>query len=354
MSQMKLGTKIVLGFSLLILIALALGGMAVWNMTTVAGQSNILAYEYVPEVEVANNVERYSLAAMYANRGYGFTEDESFLKTGQENLAQVEKYLADAETLAVKSAHLAKLKEQAGKAKENVAKYKGLLEETVAKNKRLVELRAQMYGASAKYMQNCADFLESQNQAMAKEIAEGAPPERLKERLLKITIVNDIIDLGNAARVGNFKSQATRSPETMREALKSFPEIEKKFEALRAVTRQEVNIRQINETKSAGDQYKDAMEQFLARWLEREELNKNRGQAADSVLEAAQATSQAGIEQTNQIARGAASSLAASSNIMIVGLVAALIVGILLAIFITRSITGPINRIIEALSAGSE
>ncbi|MBU2550378.1 MAG: chemotaxis protein, partial [Proteobacteria bacterium] len=354
MSQMKLGTKIVLGFSLLIVIALILGGLAVYQMKSVQSESVKLAEEYVPEVDVANNIERYSLLTMYANRGYGYTESEQFLKDARENLAKVEKYLADADALAGKAKHLVKLKSQVLQAKGSVAEYKTLAEETVTLNERLAGLRETMDQAAAQYVKNCNDFLASQNQAMEKEIAEGAPPDRLKERLLKITLVSDVINMGSAARIGNFKSQAARSPETMREALKNFPEIDKKFEALRAVTRQDVNIRQINDTKSAANQYKDAMEQFLARWLEREEVNKKRGQAANQVLQAAETTSQAGIEQTNTIAQDAASLLSTSSTIMIIGLLVALVVGIALAILITRSITGPIRRIIEALSSGSE
>ena len=68
--HMKLGTKIITGFALLIVIACALGGLAVWNMKTVQSVATILVTENVPEVAVANNVERYSLETMYEMRGY--------------------------------------------------------------------------------------------------------------------------------------------------------------------------------------------------------------------------------------------------------------------------------------------
>jgi methyl-accepting chemotaxis protein len=45
--------------------------------------------------------------------------------------------------------------------------------------------------------------------------------------------------------------------------------------------------------------------------------------------------------------------LSAASTIMIIGLIVALILGVLLAFFITRSITGPINRIIAGLNEGA-
>ncbi|MBF0303699.1 MAG: MCP four helix bundle domain-containing protein, partial [Desulfamplus sp.] len=54
--NMKLGTKIALGFGSLIIIALLLGGMAVVNMRTVSVESTKLANEYVPEVAVASEI----------------------------------------------------------------------------------------------------------------------------------------------------------------------------------------------------------------------------------------------------------------------------------------------------------
>ena len=73
--NMKLGTKIACGFSLLILLACILGGVAVWEMRDIQTETTTLAKEFVPEVKVANNIERHSLKTMYAMRGYGFTGD---------------------------------------------------------------------------------------------------------------------------------------------------------------------------------------------------------------------------------------------------------------------------------------
>ena len=84
MKKAKLGTKIVLGFCALIFIAMALGGMAVWNMKSVVGESSKLAKEFVPEVQVANEIERHSLVTMYNMMGYAWSQREDYLKNGRE------------------------------------------------------------------------------------------------------------------------------------------------------------------------------------------------------------------------------------------------------------------------------
>ena len=132
--NLKLATKIGLGFSLLILIACLLGVLSIFNMKRVEVESKKLAQEYVPEVELANNVERHSLLTMYAMRGYGLSENQQYLQEGRKNLEETENYINDCQKLADESKHLVKLKEAVVKCRENVNIYKELVNQTVDRN----------------------------------------------------------------------------------------------------------------------------------------------------------------------------------------------------------------------------
>jgi methyl-accepting chemotaxis protein len=93
---MKLGTKIALGFFSLIMIAVALGSLATWSMLNVKQTATVLSEQNVPEVAVANNVERTSLKTMYETRGYAYTEEKTFLDGARKELEEVKKYLKEA------------------------------------------------------------------------------------------------------------------------------------------------------------------------------------------------------------------------------------------------------------------
>ena len=54
--KLTLGKKISLGFAGLIVIAMVLGAVAVVNMNKVTGESEKLAVEYVPEVDVGAKI----------------------------------------------------------------------------------------------------------------------------------------------------------------------------------------------------------------------------------------------------------------------------------------------------------
>ena len=120
---MKLGTKIALGFGLLIVMAVILGGLAVYNMTNVGTQSHMLAMEYAPEVQMANEVERSSLMTMYAMRGYATTEEAGYLTEGLKYLEDVKKNLDEIKALADRSPNLVKLKQEVPIAIKGVAEY---------------------------------------------------------------------------------------------------------------------------------------------------------------------------------------------------------------------------------------
>jgi len=475
MKDMKLSTKIGLGFGFLILIALALGTLAVWNMSGVKAQSTRLQEAYVPEALVGNNIERWSLLTMYDLRGYGYTEEDRFLKGGREALAKLNGYLADAKVLAEEQ-DLEKLKGLQAEAAAGVDEYEKLIEETVALNASLDSGRKQMDVFAARYMSTCADFLRGQEEKLQRDLVErreridtvaaiaaagtsarvdnfkaqatgdaalieevvsdlglmaedleaflatATDPatikvtkeaiaategyreavkgfdsefekgtaaqeqvldkwrtemdrnaaafvtstnalveqqqarlqERVQERVLKIKLVNEIIDLGNAARINNFKSQALRDPDIMQEAIAVFPEVDKKFAELRIVTRDTEDIERINNTKASGDAYKNAMEGFLANWNQLQDVNRQRTVVGEGVLAKAQETASIAMGEVEDIAGSARASLGVASTVMIIGLIAAVVLGVITAFFITVGITKAIKAIILGLTEASE
>ncbi len=352
---MKLGTKIAGGFILLLLIAMALGGLAIYSMSDVQTKSTVLAQEYVPEMALATHLVQTSYETMYNMRGYTFTEEKEFLEKGQAALGKVDTTITEeGRGLQESATSLVKLGPALDEAEQGVAEYHALVEQVVALNEKLEENRAQLDINAEKYMENCNEFLAGQNEKMRREITEGAGPEALEERLRKITIVNDIIDVGNATRIAAFKSQAMRSPPVMEEGLKNIQEkMPPLFEALKEITREPQDLERIRSTREAADGYGLAMSTFLANWLEREAKAHEMTSTGQDVLGRAEALAQAGADGANKRADEAIASLSMASTVMIVGLGIALVVGCVLAWVITVSITKPVNAAIASLTEGS-
>jgi methyl-accepting chemotaxis protein len=471
----KLSTKIGVGFGALIIIACALGGLAVWNMWSVSTQSTMLAEEYAPEVVVANELERTVLTAIYEMRGYGFTEEDKFLKAGREQMKTLGTHIASAEDLAAKAKNLVKLKDQVTEVKSNANDYSALIDETAATVASMNERRANLDSAAAAYMKNCSDFLAGQNEAFKKDLSERQQKislvtdigdlgttirvtnfraqaendtdlmqeaialfdqvktktgnlrditrdeediarinktetaadgykagiqkyltemqkggnasnavlneareamdtnasayvqncqdfladqqkkltEDMLERHQKLAICNDIVDIGNACRIAAWRSQAQRDPQVIENTRSNFDTMKTLFADLRKITYREEDLKMIDNTEAAGEKYQTAMNNFLGDWRKAQELGGQREETAGKALNAAQTTAKAGVDATNRIAQEAASSLDMATMVMIGGLIAAVIIGVILAFFIAMSITGPINRAIDNLREGA-
>ncbi len=596
--RMTVGKRIGLGFTAVIVIAMVLGGLGVWNMLIAKDDSTKLASEYVPEVKVATDLRGAANRVMYQMRGYGLTEEDQYYSAAQQEMVSLNKHLEEASDLAERAVYLKALKGQVTQASGAVANYAKLMQDTettiaamaaqrtkldenaasymrncadflqgqneafkqdldgrqtkvalvtalvdrgtttrvqnfkaqgtndmnlmqeavanihsiqteidqlrpittdqedieridkteaaakkyaqamesyIATNEKMALAGEKMNANAAAYMENCSAFLDTQNQKMQEEFSkEGANlPERLqkitlvnniidlgnevrvmnfraqasqdadlmkqaierlaslrtitgelrnitrqaanrqeidtvekagatyaeamqdylnnhlqlgtyreemnaaagqyvsncqaflegqqeklaadmRERHEKITLVNDIVDLGNDARVKAFKSQALRSPQFIHEALENFPKLDKKYAALREITHLEEDLKRIDNTKASGDQYASTLNNFLKQWETLQDIGKQREVAAAGVVDACKATADAGMTATEEISQQAAASLSRNSTIMIVGLAVGTLIAIISALWIARSITGPLSRIIAGLNEGAD
>jgi len=323
-----------------------------------------LSQQAVPSVEVGNNVERSSLRTMYATRGYAFTEEKQYLDDAHKNFEQVQAYLKQAKEHAAKY-NIASLTQNEEKAEAKALEYQKLFNDTVAKTEAMAKDKEASLVAAAKYMKVCADYQDNQAKMLSDQVAQlaaqgdqatdkAALKAAIDDRVKKIQLANDIESLGNEIRVGTWQSMATRDPKIFTDAEKKFDQVNAKLDELKATTKQEVNLKQIEECRAAGKAYLDCMTSFLTNWLAREELNKQRGEAAAAVLEAAQLTAETALKETTVGSTNAASSLSTASLTMIIGLSAGVVLGITLAVFITRGITKSITRIATTLTGGSQ
>ena len=129
-NNLKLGAKLIGSFIIVTALTLILGTLAIFNMLKVKQTATTLAQQNVPEVAVANEVERWSLQTMYETRGYAFTEEKQFLDRAHANLVKVKEFLKAAADHAEKH-NMADLRANAKRATEKAALYEQLLGDTV-------------------------------------------------------------------------------------------------------------------------------------------------------------------------------------------------------------------------------
>jgi methyl-accepting chemotaxis protein len=352
--NIRLGLKIAGGFAVVILIALAVSGIGVFNMSNVKKKAVELDEAYVSEVELVGRLQENAQSTMYNIRGYAMSEDKKYLEPGLKYLEAVGEDLQECQALATTFPQLTALRENVGQAVEAKNRYESLLNETIGRNDAIQAARTAMDEAAGRFMENAYAFLRSQEEAMRRELSNAASADTIEERFVKISLINDIIDLGNSVRVANFKSQATWNPELIREGLERFKATASKYEELDSITRKDVNKKQLAAVRESGTEYADLMKTFLEDWIALRKLGEDRTQAADVLLKLAGDTAQVGIRGMKRISKETVSSLNATSTVLAIGALVMLILGAGVSLLITRSITRPVNRIIRGLTDASD
>ncbi|HYX08826.1 MAG TPA: methyl-accepting chemotaxis protein [Bacteroidales bacterium] len=342
--NLRLGMKLGIGFGMLIFISVILGGLAVLNMSKISTKSGYLANEFVPEVAISNELERSALETMHEMRGYAYSEEDQFLTSANSYLDNVKEQLTKAHSLADKSTQLVKLNGSLGSFDNAVKSYEALVDKTSEENKNLARYRSAMDQAADNFAKNCYDYLQAQNDVFISEIKNSNSDNReMVNRLNKVTWINDIIDKGNALRISNYKSQATRDPQLFKNALQQF-EISEELKNSRSVTHDKDNLDHLDKIEKAAENYQKAMTNFLTSWENREQINTNRNKVGEEVLASSRLVAQAGIDNTESIAGQAVQLLQTSSTVMITGLIFAILLGLAFAAIITRSITIPVSK----------
>ena len=344
LKNLKLGFKMGIGFGIVILLVLAIGGLAVINMLQIQRQSQSLQQEYVPEVDVANNIERNALQLMYNMRGYSLNFNPQYYELSQKYMTKLNSSLDQAEQLAKNHDNLVQLRDDVKVAKNNVANYTDLAEQTDATIKEIAAQRTILDESASQYMEQANAFLVSQQEFFQQDLANNVGNAKLAERVRKMYLMNDAIDYANNARIITFKAQADFNYDIIQDAIAELDKIPELAVEINEITRKQVNIDQLQTIADTRHRYHTALDKTYEAYQQLQKLNSQRGEAADKVLESAMSTATAGIENTKQIADEAVNKVSSSVAIIGIGLALAVVLAIIIAVFLTISIVRALQK----------
>ena len=341
---MRMAMKMIVGFgSILVLVTIAFL-LVLFNINKISTDAAALNDEFVPEVRVANEVERSSLLTMYAMRGFSLTFNSVYWKDAADQLNEVFAALGRAEDLANRAVYLTKLSTGVATAKEHAGEYKVLAEETKKIIDSVAGQRLDLDSAAAMYMASCNEYLNGQNTKMANEIAAGFSAAALNQRLQKITLMNNIIDLGNDTRIKNFRGQLEMDPTVLNAGIGNFTSINEILADVRKLTTQAVDLQDLDRIQKAGDAYKQGMQSVRDSYIKLQQLNEDRNVAAEQVLTASQDVAMAGLDATEERTGESLVLVQATFATLLIAIVVVLIVSMLIALLLTRMITTALRK----------
>jgi methyl-accepting chemotaxis protein len=368
-----------MSFGALILLMGVLGGLAVWRINLAVKSATDVATKRAPEVQIANLVDNSVWKTRFYMRPFALTGDEELLRNGRRMLATLKGHLKEAHDLAVKFPDLVALDKGETEAMNMTTEYEALVDRVEAEYKNLAVQEAAFDDAGNRFVQACQSLRLEQRQHMngeleqwtaqtaGKEVDQKATAARgtldekvakekvdlalLRERIVKMGLVEDLIDVGSAIQIKNFKFQRERDMEALRGVLKDFVTLERIAANLSPLLLTRESNALMGKIQQAAEDYRTAMEKVLKSRLAIAEGAKNMVATSEIVTGKASEVADGGMRSIEKAANEVVSGLSLTSVILLVGLLIALIVGGVVAWLSTRAITGPIREGVNALAS---
>ncbi len=351
MQKLTLGARLGLAFGALIVLMCVLGGLAVWRISMAATMATDVATLHAPEVQAATVVNVSAWRALYDIPNYALTGHDEYLRKGRQALATLKEDLKAADDLAARFPELGALDKGEMEARAKVAEFEALVDEVEAEYKNLALQETALSAAAKAYTDECRNLLNSYYVKMDSEIDQKLEASVLKERRLKLAAVTELVELGNAIRIDNYRAQATDDTEALRNTLKGFVPLERCISSLEPIVREEVHQVMLRKIREAADSYKTGMEQILKSRLAIAEHTASLLNVGIAVTAKVSDVADGGMQSIKTAANEVASGLALTSTILIVGVLVATLAGVLIAWLSARAITGPIREGVNTLAA---
>jgi len=312
-------------------------------MWGVQGDASRLDKETVPEVSIANNIERGVLQAMYSFRGFLLTMDSDSLDQAKQHLQDTQQNLRDADALAAKYPRLVVLKKNVADAKAKVDEYNTLVQDSATINSTIIAARMDQSSAGTTLVNGLSNYILKKT-ADLRRVSAGAQKSILQE----ISIASDMRDAGNAVKIAGFQTQATDDPGPLKDAMQTFAGLASGFDAWRALPTVGADDKvQVDAIAKAVGAYQQACQTVLDSVTKLVDVNANQVKTAQTVLDAADQISQEGLKDAGTITKLTVTRMMTAIIMLLAGIVAAAVMGTVIAIAITRAITRPLTKGVE-------
>ena len=348
--NLRIRFKLLIGFGLLLVVFL-LSVITVWrDVTYVQEISHFLSTALVDSMKASSELERALNETFMAVRLMQFTESEESIAEVKKLLVTVQKDMDEMIALGrvYPSLDLPKIVQE--NLLPSFKAYVALIDATISD----IQIKQMRYSKALKAGETMADataqITETIHTLTENDVRNNASPEQILSRLHLIKIGESItLDVTNLRR-GIQTAISTRNTEAIKTALALINILEKDVAILRPFADTPQKTQVLNQLNAAMEEYTNNLELFIQSLVDLEDANRQRLSLYKVVNEN---TIQSAIMAQNRmkaLAEETVKNLNESVFLLLGSAIVSIILGILIAIFISRSISKPLNTIVTVAS----
>ena len=346
LKNLKIGVRLMLGFGIVLVIVVCMGGLGIFQTGLVTKEMGLLANRAMPQVEAMSGLERYLLQALRRFQAYSLTMKQGDFNGVLQNFGEIERVLGEARDLAERE-NMPEFRQRLDEAGAKVAEYQVQAKESQKANKAIVDAREKQDAAFLAYRKLCGEYLAQENKDLEKEITAREDPSFIKDRLSKITLVSGIQATGEAANVATLKAQLARDPAIIEKALEGFAPVNDYIDELLMISILPKDKEQMEAVRTAANDYITAAKVVVENYAKLAAISKNLDTTSKGVLALVNALSLEGFTQGKAVTKQASEALSLASRVLSYGMVAAVLLSVLVAWCIVGSITKPLKYVME-------
>lgn len=354
MKKLTIGKQITIGFAIILLITAALGCLSFIKMRSVSDSAHKLSDQYAPEVVISSDMEVNTLDAVQAIRSFSFTSDAKHYEQTKAELAKLAEGIKKAKELSTQYPSLVKLKEQVGSFEQNFNEFTRLTQEVKSKDDALDVTRENLNKSATTFVEKMEEFQADRQNALRADIIAKAIADKLEEDSSQIELASHVRTIMNQIRIAVWKAQAERNLVHLKDTEAKFVEIQNCFVNLNLMAQGEQLQKQVKEMQSAADAYRTGVENIIKLWQELDSTTAKCAQIGGQLTKSASEIADVGLKHTMDISQDSTRSLDTASHLSLVGLIVAIILGVILSTLIVRTISNVVKDIAARLSAGAE
>ncbi|MCS6970225.1 MAG: methyl-accepting chemotaxis protein, partial [Planctomycetes bacterium] len=351
---MTLGTRISIGFIVLLVVLAAFGAYAMTQMRTAARDAEITNQEQMPEFIIATRIERAQQNVMYNIVQWLALGDAVWKQRFEQATEERNRAIAELQQLAQRAQHLENLVQEAGELAQLAKRYDELLARTVALAGEVAAARDTALEAGPTAVKLFEAILARMDELQQEELKGGASMEDNLRRAKRIKDTNRALESLNEVRVAFWRSQAVQDASILAAAAEHFRVADQLLSELLATVRDSGQKARMEQAQAALRRYQEAMSAMERLLRERRELGRQRLEAGLQVLAKAQELEKSAEKSVKELASRSEEQLSLTSVWLTIGVIAAILFGIVFAVLLTRSITRTLSTIVHDLTNCSE
>jgi methyl-accepting chemotaxis protein len=346
-TRFGIGTKLVIGLGTLIAISIIVGGLAALSMLSIQAESVELADQHLPESVLANQVERTILKVMNEMRGYWLAGDAQYRDAAGQGVADLEKSLADLQKLADKSPQLSKLRDTLPKVVAAKDAYTSLFAKTKELNDTIAKVRAEMDTAAGQFTDAANGYFDLQRTSQNAEFRAGMRASAYLQRAERVQSAHQILSWGDDLRAAVYKARALHDPEVVKGVLADFGKITDAVNTALRETPPRADRDQLALVQASASGLQAAIGSWLTANAALDDLAAPRLASGNTLADLAQQLSLDGVQTSQSVASANALLVGAANWTIVIGLLASLVLGSLVAFILVRNITVPLRLVTE-------